>query len=58
VRATSARWAWVEHLLAQGGPEAGEAALAAVRAGGTFADWKRAFADVPEDAARPWMAGL
>ncbi len=56
VRATSARWAWVEHLLAQGGPEAGHATLAAVRAGGAFADWKRAFAQVPVDAARPWQA--
>jgi len=45
VRPTSARWAWVEYLLAQGGPEAGRRALAAHRAGGTFAAWKRAFAD-------------
>ncbi len=56
LRATSARWAWVEHLLAQGGPEAGEAALAAVRAGGSFADWKRAFATVDEVTNRPWRA--
>ena len=56
VRATSARWAWVEHLLAQGGPEAGVAALGAVRAGGSFADWKRAFAQVPGESARPWRA--
>jgi radical SAM superfamily enzyme YgiQ (UPF0313 family) len=43
VRPTSARWAWVEYMLAQAGPEAGLAALDAWRAGGSFADWKRAF---------------
>jgi len=44
VRPTSARWAWVEYMLAQCGPDAGLAAMDAWRAGGTFADWKRAFA--------------
>jgi radical SAM superfamily enzyme YgiQ (UPF0313 family) len=43
VRPTSARWAWVEHMLAQSGPEGGLAALDAHRAGGSFAAWKRAF---------------
>lgn len=43
IRPTSARWAWVEYMLAQAGPEAGLAALDAWRAGGSFADWKRAF---------------
>ncbi|MFZ5479382.1 MAG: B12-binding domain-containing radical SAM protein [Myxococcota bacterium] len=56
VRPTSAKWAWVEHLLAQGGPEAGLAAMEAVRAGGTFAAWKRAYRDVDPAAARPWQA--
>ena len=45
VRPTSARWAWVEYMLAQCGPEAGLAAMDAWRAGGHFAAWKRAFAD-------------
>jgi radical SAM superfamily enzyme YgiQ (UPF0313 family) len=45
VRPTSARWAWVEYLLAQGGAEAGRRALAAHRAGGGFSAWKRAFAE-------------
>jgi radical SAM superfamily enzyme YgiQ (UPF0313 family) len=45
VRPTSARWAWVEYMLAQCGPEAGLAARDAWVAGGTFADWKRAFAE-------------
>lgn len=47
VRSTSARWAWVEAVLAQGGPTEGLAVLEAVRAGGRFADYKRAFAAVP-----------
>ncbi|HEX9572737.1 MAG TPA: radical SAM protein [Myxococcales bacterium] len=56
VRPTSARWAWVEYVLAQGGAEAGLAAEQAWRAGGSFASWKRAFAERevrPVPAARP-----
>jgi radical SAM superfamily enzyme YgiQ (UPF0313 family) len=49
VRATSARWAWVEYVLAQGGRPEGRAVLDAVHAGGRFADWKRAFESLPED---------
>lgn len=45
VRPTSARWAWVEYLLAQGGMEAGLRALAAYRGGGSFAAWRSAFQD-------------
>ena len=44
VRPTSARWAWVEYVLAQGGPGEGRAVLDAVRAGGRFADYRKAFA--------------
>jgi radical SAM superfamily enzyme YgiQ (UPF0313 family) len=44
VRPTSARWAWVEYMLAQGDSRAGLAALDAHRAGGSFAAWKKAFA--------------
>lgn len=43
LRPTSARWAWVEYMLAQCGPEGGLAALEAFRQGGTFAAWKRGF---------------
>ena len=43
VRPTSPRWAWVEYMLAQGGEDAGHAALDAWRAGASFAAWKRAF---------------
>lgn len=42
VRSTSARWAWVEWCLAQGGFDMADAAEAAWRGGGTFAAWKRA----------------
>ena len=47
LRPTPPKWAWVEYKLAQGGFAAGEAALAAARAGGRFADWRKALADVP-----------
>lgn len=50
LRAESARWAWVEYVLAQGGLEAGERALAAWQEGGGFAAFKRAFA--PFEAER------
>jgi radical SAM superfamily enzyme YgiQ (UPF0313 family) len=43
LRATSARWAWVEYVLAQGGEAEGQALLDAVRSGGQFADYRRAF---------------
>ena len=45
VRPTSARWAWVEYMLAQGESNAGLAVMDAHRAGGSFADYKRAFAE-------------
>lgn len=54
LRPTSARWAWVEAELAQGGPEAGLAVLAAVQAGGRFADWRRALEAVKPEARAPW----
>jgi len=44
VRATSARWAWIEYMLAQGESSAGLAVIDAHRAGGSFAAYKRAFA--------------
>lgn len=47
VRSTSARWAWVEAVLAQGGAEEGLALHHAVQAGGRFADYKRAFGQTP-----------
>lgn len=56
VRATSARWAWVEYVLAQGGAAEGRAVYDAVRAGGSFADYKRAFAALPEKRAKRPLA--
>jgi radical SAM superfamily enzyme YgiQ (UPF0313 family) len=52
LRPTSAKWAWVEYRLAQGGFAAGLAAARATRAGGRFADWKAALADVPAPEVR------
>ncbi len=53
VRGTSARWAWVEAVLAKGGVPEGEAVLRAVLAGGSFAAYKRAFAALPPRADDP-----
>jgi radical SAM superfamily enzyme YgiQ (UPF0313 family) len=43
VRSTSAKWAWVEYVLAQGGPEEGLATLEAARDGGSFSAYRKAF---------------
>ena len=53
VRSTSAKWAWVEYVLAQGGPEEGLAVLEAVRDGGNFAAYKRAFGRIAADRTKP-----
>ena len=37
IRSTSAKWAWVEAMLAQGGQDSGLAVLEAVQNGGNFA---------------------
>jgi len=52
IRLTSPRWAWVEYMLAQGGEDAGLAALEAWRNGGSFAAWKRALKVVQPGLAR------
>ena len=52
IRSTSAKWAWVEWVLAQGGEAEGLAVVDAVRAGGTFADYKRAFATLDASGTR------
>ncbi|MEW5739609.1 MAG: radical SAM protein [Myxococcota bacterium] len=43
LRPSSARWAWVEYMLAQCGPEGGLAAYDAWKAGGGFRAWQVAF---------------
>lgn len=54
VRPTSARWAWVETELAQGGWSAGQAVYDAVTRGGRFADYRRALQDVDGATRAPW----
>ncbi|MEO8845747.1 MAG: radical SAM protein, partial [Kofleriaceae bacterium] len=43
VRPTSARWAWVEYMIAQGESVAGLAIMDAHHAGGSFAAYRKAF---------------
>jgi radical SAM superfamily enzyme YgiQ (UPF0313 family) len=43
VRAVSAKWAWVEYVLAQGGVAEALGLYRAVQSGGSFADYKREF---------------
>lgn len=52
VRSTSARWAWIEYVLAQGGPAEGRAMIDAVHNGGNFAAYKRAFEALPSNTPR------
>jgi len=54
VRPTSARWAWVEAELAQGGWSAGEAVYQAVQSGGKFAHYRRSFEAVDPTSRAPW----
>jgi len=56
VRATSARWAYVEYVLAQGGAAEGRALLEAVAAGGRYADYKRAFEAMPRERKKRPLA--
>jgi radical SAM superfamily enzyme YgiQ (UPF0313 family) len=52
VRSTSARWAWVEYVLAQGGIPEAVALRDAVHAGGRFQDYKKAFEARSENTTR------
>ena len=56
LRPTSARWAWVEYVLAQGGRDEGRAVFEAVRKGGRFRQWKQAFDAIPQDRPRRALA--
>jgi radical SAM superfamily enzyme YgiQ (UPF0313 family) len=59
VRSTSAKWAWVEYVLAQGGEAEGLAMADVVRTGGGFAGYKRAFNELAkgrEGSSRPRRA--
>jgi radical SAM superfamily enzyme YgiQ (UPF0313 family) len=46
LRSTSARWAWVEYEMAQGGWSAGLAAKQAWQDGGDFASWRKALKSI------------
>jgi radical SAM superfamily enzyme YgiQ (UPF0313 family) len=50
VRAVSARWAFVEHVLAQGGSAEGRLVCEAVHRGGKFKDYRAAFEALGWDA--------
>jgi radical SAM superfamily enzyme YgiQ (UPF0313 family) len=52
VRATSARWAWVEYKLAQGGEAEGLAVLDAVAQGGSFRAYERALSGTARGGRR------
>lgn len=58
VRATSARWAWVEYVLAQGGEAEGLAVIDAVNAGGSFRAYQRAFSQSRPGARRALPVAL
>jgi radical SAM superfamily enzyme YgiQ (UPF0313 family) len=52
MRATSARWAWVEYVLAQGGEAEGLAVIEAVESNGSFRAHQRAFAGIQKAPTR------
>lgn len=56
VRSTSARWAWIEAVLAQGGLAEGRAVREATLAGGSFAAYKSALGKLPERERAPFVA--
>jgi radical SAM superfamily enzyme YgiQ (UPF0313 family) len=58
VRATSARWAWVEHMLAQGGEAEGLALIDAVAKGGSFRAYERAFKSIERTPRRKLSIAL
>ena len=53
LRPTPPKWAFIEYRLAQGGFAAGLAAMQAARAGGRYADWRAALAEVPDPEPLP-----
>jgi radical SAM superfamily enzyme YgiQ (UPF0313 family) len=52
LRSTSARWAFIEYVVAQGAEAEGRAILDAVRNGGTYRAYKDAFDALPDDRPR------
>jgi hypothetical protein len=58
IRSVSPKWAWVEYRLSQGGVEAGLAAFRAWKAGNSFAHYKKAFSESPEDPRKALHAAF
>jgi radical SAM superfamily enzyme YgiQ (UPF0313 family) len=56
VRSVSAKWAWVEYVLAQGASPEGVAAVRAAREGGSFAAWRKAFSGLEPRRVRRALA--
>ena len=56
IRSTSAKWAWVEAMLAQGGQESGLAVLDAVQQVGITHAWKRALIKLEPEQQSPWKS--
>lgn len=56
IRSTSARWAWIEWVLAQGGQAEGRAVMEAVKNGGHFSAWKKAFEKLPDSRPKRTLA--
>lgn len=52
IRPTSARWAWVEYVLAQGGRAEGIAVLQALKQGGDYRAYRQAFETLADDRPR------
>jgi radical SAM superfamily enzyme YgiQ (UPF0313 family) len=52
LRATSARWAWVEYVLAQGAEAEGHSVVDAVAGGGSFRAYQQAFSARPAPPRR------
>jgi radical SAM superfamily enzyme YgiQ (UPF0313 family) len=46
IRSTSVKWAWVEHVIAQGDAATGRAVLDAVHAGGDYAAFRKALSAI------------
>ena len=53
MRSTSAKWAWVEYVLAQGAEAEGLAVWEAVQHGGSFADYRKVFEKLGYTAKGP-----
>jgi radical SAM superfamily enzyme YgiQ (UPF0313 family) len=58
LRSTSARWAWIEWVLAQGGRAEGIALAKATRSGGRFADFRKAFGELGHSPDGEGYAGV